>query len=139
MPRAHDERELLASTGDVWAFVAEPHHLPDWWPGLAAVDPDRRGAAAGARWRVQRSQPGWLHRGDDSDTLLVTAAEERRRLAFELVAAGVRADLRLEPIADHRTAAALEVEIRWLAGSPRRLAADALSRLHALCQTAAEL
>jgi polyketide cyclase/dehydrase/lipid transport protein len=139
MPRAHDERDLLASTGDVWSFVAEPHHLPDWWPGLAAVDPDRRGAAAGARWRVRRSQPGWLHRGDDSDTLLVTAAEARRRLAFELIGAGIRVDLRLEPIAADRTAAALEVEIRWLAGSPRRLAADALSRLHALCQTAANL
>lgn len=137
MPRAHDERELLAPTDDVWAFVAEAHHLPDWWPGLAAADPDRRGAAAGARWQVQRSQPGWLHRGDDTDTLLVTAAEARRRLAFELVGARIRADLRLEPTAADRTGAVLDVEVPWLGGSPRALARDALSRLHALCQTAA--
>jgi uncharacterized protein YndB with AHSA1/START domain len=138
MPRGHDERDLLAPTGDVWAFVAEPHNLPDWWSGLAAAEPDRRGAAAGARWQVQRSQPGWLHRGDDADTLVVTAAEPRRRLAFELVGARTRADLRLEPVAADRTRAMLDVEVPWLGGSPRRLAQDALTRLHDLCQTGAD-
>jgi hypothetical protein len=138
MPRAHDERELLASTADVWSFVAEAHDLPDWWPGLAAAEPDRRGAAAGARWQVQRSQPGWLHRGDDGDTLVVTAAEPRRRFAFELVGARTRVDLRLEPVSADRTRAAVDVEVPWLGGSPRRLAQEALTRLHALCQTGAD-
>ena len=27
-------RELLAPRADVWAFLAEPYHLSDWWPGL---------------------------------------------------------------------------------------------------------
>jgi hypothetical protein len=45
-------RELLASRDDVWRFLAEPHHLPDWWPGITAVGPDRRGFATGARWDV---------------------------------------------------------------------------------------
>jgi uncharacterized protein YndB with AHSA1/START domain len=139
MPHATAERELLAPTGDVWEFVSEPHHLPDWWPGLAGVEPDRRGTAAEARWQVRRSEPGWFHRGDDTDTLLVTAAETRRRLAFELVGARVRADLRLQATAADRTSAELHVELPWLTGSPRRLAGTALSRLHALCQTGASL
>ena len=33
MARGKAERELLAPPADVWAFLAEPHHLPDWWPG----------------------------------------------------------------------------------------------------------
>jgi uncharacterized protein YndB with AHSA1/START domain len=139
MPHATAERELLAAAGDVWQFVSEPHHLPDWWPGFAAVEPDRRGTAADARWKVQRSQPGWFRRGDDAETLLVTAAEARRRLAFELVGSRLRADLRLEATATDRTTASLHVDVPWLAGSPRRIAGTALSRLHALCQTGAEL
>ena len=37
---------------DVWGFLAEPYHLSDWWPGILGVEPDRRGFAPGARWRV---------------------------------------------------------------------------------------
>ena len=45
-------RELLAAREDVWGFLAEPYHLSDWWPGIVGVEPDRRGFAVGARWRV---------------------------------------------------------------------------------------
>jgi hypothetical protein len=138
VPRATAERELLAPTADVWTFVGEPYNLPDWWPGVAAVRPDRRGAAAGARWQVQRSEPGWLRGGDDADTLIVQAAEPRRRFAFELVGGRLRADLRLEPLTADRSRAELDVEVPWLSGSPRRLAQEALTRLHALCQTGAD-
>ena len=44
--------ELLAPRADVWAFLAEPYHLADWWPGITGVEPDRRGFAPGARWKV---------------------------------------------------------------------------------------
>ena len=43
------KRELLAPIHDVWGFLADPHHLPDWWPGIAGVEPDRRGLGRGAR------------------------------------------------------------------------------------------
>ena len=33
-------RELLASLGDAWGFLAEPYHLSDWWPGVVSVQPD---------------------------------------------------------------------------------------------------
>jgi uncharacterized protein YndB with AHSA1/START domain len=136
--RGSAERELLAPPADVWAFLAEPHHLPDWWPGLAAVEPDRRGASAGARWRVSGSEPGWLRRREQADTLVVHRADAERRFAFELVGRRLRADLTLEPAAGGHTEARLVVEQPW-PGSPRRLARDAVSRLYELCQTAAGL
>ena len=49
---------LLAPPEDVWRLLAEPYHLPDWWPGYQGVEPDRRGLAAGARWRVVRGPTG---------------------------------------------------------------------------------
>ena len=52
-------RELLAPQRDVWALLAEPYHLPDWWPAYTGVQPDRRGLATGARWQVDaRARPG---------------------------------------------------------------------------------
>ena len=133
------ERELLAPPADVWAFVSDAHNFGDWWPGVAAAEPDRRGALAGARWRVRASGPGWTRSRDAMQTLVVVAAEPRQLISFELTGERVRATLRLMPAADGRTRARLEVERPWLSGSPKRIAGDALTRLHALCQTAAEL
>ena len=48
MKRGEASRELLAARADVWAFLAEPHHLADWWPRMRGVQPDRRGFAPGA-------------------------------------------------------------------------------------------
>jgi uncharacterized protein YndB with AHSA1/START domain len=45
--RVAAKRELLAPPQDVWAFLVEPHNLSDWWPGIAAVHPDRHVARAG--------------------------------------------------------------------------------------------
>ena len=64
------ERELLASRADVWAFLAEPQHLADWWPGHRGVEPDRRGLAEGARWEVV---------GDSQPALLRQARRRARR------------------------------------------------------------
>src|SRR5207248_11299609 len=50
------ELDLMAPRADVWAFLAEPYHLSDWWPGITGVDPDRRGFAPGARWRVHSTK-----------------------------------------------------------------------------------
>ena len=52
--RIEAETELLATRPDVWALLAEPDHLADWWAGYASIRPDRRGLAEGARWKVVR-------------------------------------------------------------------------------------
>jgi uncharacterized protein YndB with AHSA1/START domain len=133
-------RELLASREDAWAFLAEPHHLPDWWPNLAAVEPDRRGLAPGARWRVHgASRPSLFRRPNPSGMLLVLAVERPRRLAFQLTAERLDVELSLEETAPDRTVATLVVSGPWLIGLGRSFPRTALARLHALCQTAAGL
>jgi uncharacterized protein YndB with AHSA1/START domain len=139
MPTVTAARELLARPSDVWAFLAEPHHLPDWWPGLGGVQPDRRGVAPGARWQVTGEQrPTFLRKPHASGTLLVLAAEPERRLEFQLTNDRVTVELTLEPAGSDRTLATLRVEGAWLVGLRRSLPREALRRLHALCQTAAE-
>jgi hypothetical protein len=140
MPRASASCELLASREDVWKFIAEPHHFPDWWPGIAGVRPDRRGVAAGARWQVQGTdRPTLFRRATASGMLLVRAARAPELFAWTLTGNRIDAELRLEEIEPTRTNAALEVEAPWLLGFSRDLPRRALTRLHALCQTAAEL
>jgi uncharacterized protein YndB with AHSA1/START domain len=133
--------ELLAPPGDVWALLAEPRHLSDWWPGYRAIRPDRRGLAVGARWEVVRSQAGLLRRPGEEGLVAITAVEQNRRLAWQDVQQRFTATVDLEGD-DGQTRARVIVEASWsrLLFEGLRLAPqEALSRLHALCQTAAGL
>jgi uncharacterized protein YndB with AHSA1/START domain len=131
-------RELLAPRADVWAFLAEPYHLPDWWPGLGGVQPDRRGLAPGARWQIQGpARPGLIRRPDAGGTVLVLAVETERRVAFQLVNERVEVELVLGDAPSGRTIATLTIDAPFLSGVNRRAAVRALSRLYALCQTSA--
>ena len=140
MPRASASRELLASREDVWKFIAEPHHFPDWWPGVAGVRPDRRGVAEGARWEVRGiDRPTLFRRATSSGMLLVRGVQAPERFAWTLTGDHIDAELRLEERGPDRTNALLDVEAPWLFGFSRALPSRALTRLHALCQTGAEL
>jgi uncharacterized protein YndB with AHSA1/START domain len=140
MPSASASRELLASREDVWAFVAEPHHFPDWWPGIAAVRPDRRGLAEGARWEIQgANRPTLFRRATSSGLLLVRTVWPLERFAWTLTGDRIDADLRLQESHTERTFVVLDVEAPWLFGFSRALPRRALTRLHSLCQTAAGL
>jgi polyketide cyclase/dehydrase/lipid transport protein len=140
MPRASASRELLASRDDVWAFIAEPRHFADWWPGIAAVQPDRRGLAEGARWQiVTADRPTLLRRATSSGMLLVRGVRPPERFAWTLTGDHIDCELRLEPRDEERTLAVLELDAPWLFGISRSLPRRALTRLYALCQTAAEL
>ena len=140
MPRVEAARELLAPRKDVWAFLAEPRHLADWWPGIAAVEPDRRGLAAGARWQIRgANRPSFFRSPNPSGMLLVLAAARPERVAFQLTGERMDVELRLEASAADRTIATLSVSGPWLIGLGRSFPHRALSRLHALVQTAAEV
>jgi uncharacterized protein YndB with AHSA1/START domain len=134
-------RELLAPRGDVWAYVAEPYHLSDWWPGVTGVEPDRRGLAPGARWRLlagpQAAGPlgAFLRSPSTVGTLLVLEVREPERVRVQFVNERIDAVLTLEEAAPDRTLAALDVEGAWLRVN-RALPRKALARLHALVQTA---
>jgi uncharacterized protein YndB with AHSA1/START domain len=140
MPRASAQRELLAPRKDVWSFLAEPHHFADWWPGIGAVRPDRRGLAEGARWEVVGSdRPTLFRQAASSGMLLVRVVEPYERVGFYLTGDHLDLDLRLTATSEERTLALLTVEGTVVWGLSRSLPRRALSRLHALCQTAVGL
>ena len=140
MPTVAAARELLAPREDVWSFLGEPRHLADWWPGIAAVEPDRRGLAAGARWQIRgTNRPSFFRSPNPSGMLLVLAAARPERIAFQLTGERIDAELELEAKTADRTIATLTVSGPWLIGLGRSFPHRALARLHALVQTAAEI
>jgi uncharacterized protein YndB with AHSA1/START domain len=138
--RIEASRELVASPDDVWALLAEPHHLSDWWPGYRSIQPDRRGLAVGARWQVVRSgSAGLIRRPGGTGLIVLTELEPGNVLAWHDVQQGFAATIRIRA-EDGHTRAQLTLEGPWwrlrvegLSRAPR----EALARLHALCQTAA--
>jgi uncharacterized protein YndB with AHSA1/START domain len=139
--RVKSERDLLASPREVWALLAEPRHLSDWWPGYRSIRPDRRGLEVGARWEVVRSQAGLLRRPGEEGLVAITTVEQNRRLAWHDVQQRFTATVAIEG-EDSQTRARVTVEAPWwrIPVEGLRLAPqEALSRLHALCQTAAGL
>ena len=122
--------ELLASRQDVWGFLSEPYHLTDWWPGITGVDPDRRGFAPGARWKVIATRRNVFAGPRSKETLLlIREIDPYERWAWHLLATKLDVEIRLRASAEDRTV----VTIALSKGSP----ATALKRLYDLCQTAA--
>lgn len=140
--RIEASRELAAPVDDAWALLAEPFHLADWWPGYTAIRPDRRGLAPGARWQVVRSrEAGLLRRPGAEGMIVLSAVEPRRAVAWQDLEQGFAAVIRIDP-ANGATRATLTLEATWWrmrVEGLRRAPEQALSRLQALCQTAAGL
>ena len=137
MPRFAAERTLLAPVEDVWAFLAEPYHLADWFPGVSGVQPDRRGLAPGARWQVLGpDRPTFLRRPDAAGQLLVLDVVPMRRLAFQLTGQRLDAEIDLEA-REGQTRARLTIDAPLLLVR-RSFPHQALARLYDLVQTGAE-
>jgi uncharacterized protein YndB with AHSA1/START domain len=140
MPTYSARRELLASRDDVWGFLSEPMRLPDWWPGLRGVHPDRRGFAPGARWQTQgegKTNPLVGPKMDVTGTIVFLEVRPPELARWQFVNANIDVELRLSETARDRTLAELTIDVPVLSGQ-RRLPAKALSRLYSLCQTGAE-
>ncbi len=71
MAAARRSRILPAPQRQVWELIADPHHMPRWWPGvdrMEGVEEDRftqvfktdRGRSVRADFRVRKSQPPWM-------------------------------------------------------------------------------
>jgi uncharacterized protein YndB with AHSA1/START domain len=125
-------RELLAPRADVWAFIAEPFHLPDWFPGITGVEPDRRGFAPGARWKVQATKHNvFAGRRPVETMLLVREIDPYERFSFHLLQPKLDAEVRVQAVAPDRT----RVTVTMNKGK----AEVAVRRLYDLVQTAATL
>jgi uncharacterized protein YndB with AHSA1/START domain len=139
---ASASRDLLAARADVWAFLAEPHHLPDWWPEVHGVQPDRRGFAPGARWAVRALDRRPLLGGTEAKqpmTLVIGEIDQYERWTWHLTGdLPLDVEIRLAAVADDRTRVEIAVEASRFA-NPRRLARAAVDRLYDLVQTAADV
>jgi uncharacterized protein YndB with AHSA1/START domain len=141
VPTYSAARVLLAPREDVWAFLAEPTRLADWWPGLQGVHADRRGLAPGARWRIQSRGRSNVLVGPKlavDGMIVILDAVRPERLAWQFVHERYDVELRLEPQSESRTLAQLAVTAPPFGGLRRSLPRRALTRLYALCQTGAE-
>jgi hypothetical protein len=136
--RSEASRELLSARADVWTFLAEPYHLSDWWPGIAGVQPDRRGFAPGARWQVRGTR--WTNpltgRRPMEQQLVIRAIDLYERWSWHLVADRLDVEVRLRATAPDRTEVTVAVDGPFLLGGRRSLARQATERLHALVQFA---
>ena len=154
-------RELLAAREDVWAFLAEPNHLADWWPGVVAVEADRRGFARDARWQVQVVEDqfgvlglptsGRLAGPGVEHTLVITGLADEAEWSWRLiprtrtrVARTIGVSIALAVGAPDRTLVTIGVGGASLGASlfgshDRRVARTAVNRLYDLVQTAATL
>jgi uncharacterized protein YndB with AHSA1/START domain len=122
--------ELLASRDDVWAFLAEPYHLPDWWPGITGVEPDRRGFAPGARWKVLATKRNVLVGRRPVETmLLIREIDSYERWSWQLLSPKTDVEIRLRSAGSDRTAVTVSTD--------RGSAQVAVKRLYDLVQTAA--
>lgn len=135
--------ELESERRDVWKLVAEPYHLPDWWPAYTGVEPDRRGLAENARWKVIRgTAPGLFRRPEGEGLIVITRVVDEWELAWHDVKQDIEAGVRLDNAGSGRTRATTFVSGSWhrlFAEGAQRLPDRALVRLRDLCQTAAEL
>jgi len=140
LPRYAAKRTLLAPIDDVWRFLAEPYNLADWWPGISGVEPDRRGLAPGARWKVVGpSSPSLFRKPQMTGNLVVLAVEPMQRIAFQLTGDRIDAELTMQQAGPKETTVVLEVEGPFLIGLRRRFPAQALTRLHTLLRTGEDL
>jgi hypothetical protein len=141
--REESARVLAASRPGVWAVVAESFHLPDWWPGYTGVEPDRRGLAEGARWKVVRSRrPGFLRRPHGTGLILIRRVAPGRELSWHDLGQKLDMGIRLEDEGGGGTKATAWVSGDWwrlLVEGARSLPTEALARLHDLCETASGL
>jgi uncharacterized protein YndB with AHSA1/START domain len=144
VPRVAASRELLAPREEVWRFLAEPHHLSDWWPGVHGVHPDRRGLAPGARWQLTAGpQAGglmgaFLRSPEAVGTLVVLDVRTNELVRLLFVDDRIEAEISLEAARDSHTRVTITIEGPWLRVN-RSLPRRALNRLYSLCQTAADL
>lgn len=122
--------ELLAPRADVWRFLAEPYHLSDWWPGITGVEPDRRGFAPGARWKVHVTKRNvFVGRRTVETMLLIREIDPFERWTWHLLKPATDVRIQLRSAADDRT------EVSVAGGDARR----AVKRLYDLIQTAATI
>ena len=93
MPRTRRRRTLNTPVEDVWRVVADPHHLPRWWPHVSRVE-----EVEPERWTVVlATEKGKSLR---ADYRLLESAPPRHRLYAQVLAGSPFERLLAESITD---------------------------------------
>ncbi len=98
MPTTTRTRTVAAPAGEVWELIADPNHLPRWWPRVTRME----GVERDAFTKVYASRNGRLVRADfhvEADEQALTLRWEQRveDTPFARVLSAARTELRLEP------------------------------------------
>jgi uncharacterized protein YndB with AHSA1/START domain len=98
VPTVRRARTIAARPENIWPLIADPHHLPRWWPDVARVEE----ATPKAWTKVLQSRSG---RGVRADFSRVSADRPRRLVwrqelvdsPFERILAEAVTEIELEP------------------------------------------
>ena len=120
-------------------MLADPARFAEWWPGVEAVDPGRRGLVPGGMWRIDPGAPkmSFRRRPEMAGDLLLVEVVPRAKVVFQLTAERMWVELELEPDEDDQAAASLVVEAQRFGGVGRTFPSEVLARLAALVRPAA--
>lgn len=120
-------RRIAAPAGALWAVIADPYHLPRWWPNTQRVESVSEGELAEQSWtQVLETRDG---RGVRADYRCVAAAEGERYVfeqtvegtPFERFVKRARTEIELRPLnGETDVSMALERRLRGLSrlGAP---------------------
>ena len=113
MPTVARGRTVGAQPQDVWDVVADPHHLPRWWPRVERVED----ATPEAWTTVMRSSRGRAVRADYTRTgawrpRRLRWQQELEETPFERVFAEAVTEISLEPDGDEATRVELKATQR---------------------------
>ncbi len=104
MAAARRTRVLHAPQQQVWELIADPHHMPRWWPGVDRIEgvaenrftqvfKTKRGRPVRADFSVRKSQPPWMRVWE----------QEIPGTPFERVLGESITEVHLEPVDDGTT------------------------------------
>jgi uncharacterized protein YndB with AHSA1/START domain len=127
MARVVRRRRIAAPASALWAVIADPYHLPRWWPNTQRVESVSEGAPAEQSWtQVLETRDG---RGVRADYRCVDATEGERYVfeqtvegtPFERFVKRARTEIKLKPAnGDTEVTMALDRRLRGLSrlGAP---------------------
>ncbi len=144
MARVVRRRRIAAPAGALWAVIADPYHLPRWWPNTQRVENVSEGDPAGRSWTQVLGTRGG--RGVRADFRCIDASDGQRYVfeqtvegtPFERFVRIARTEIELDALnGETEVTMALERRLRGLSrlGSPmmrraiRRTLNDALHGL----------
>ncbi len=98
MPTTERTRTVDAPAGEVWELIADPNHLPRWWPRVTRVEGVERDAFtkvfASSNGRHVRAD---FHMAADERALILRWEQQVQDTPFARVLSAAHTELRLEP------------------------------------------